>query len=123
MTAGQPDYARLRPLCYPDTHAVLVCFALNNRKSFDNVIIQWLPEVAYHAPNTIRILVGLKCDLPRVISKQEAEQVAKKYGFATYVEASSLKNINVDYVMEAMMRTTHAYYGLKPLQSKTCTVQ
>jgi hypothetical protein len=36
-TAGQEDYDRLRPLSYPDTHVVLICFAINSPDSLDNV--------------------------------------------------------------------------------------
>ena len=36
-TAGQEEYDRLRPLSYPDTHVILICFALDNPDSLDNV--------------------------------------------------------------------------------------
>jgi hypothetical protein len=34
---GLEDYDRLRPLSYPDTHVVLVCFAIDSPDSLDNV--------------------------------------------------------------------------------------
>ena len=37
-TAGQEDYDRLRPLSYPDTHVVLICFAIDQPDSLDNVV-------------------------------------------------------------------------------------
>ena len=37
-TAGQEDYDRLRPLSYPDAHAVLICFSIANPDSLDNVL-------------------------------------------------------------------------------------
>lgn len=36
-TAGQEDYDRLRPLSYYETDVVLICFAVNNPISFQNV--------------------------------------------------------------------------------------
>jgi small GTP-binding protein len=36
-TAGQEDYDRLRPLSYPDTHVILICFAVDSPDSLDNV--------------------------------------------------------------------------------------
>ncbi|KAJ3060077.1 GTP-binding protein Rho1 [Podochytrium sp. JEL0797] len=36
-TAGQEDYARLRPLSYPDTHVILICFSINSPDSLENV--------------------------------------------------------------------------------------
>ncbi len=36
-TAGGDDYDYLRSLVYPDSHVVLICFALDSPDSFDNV--------------------------------------------------------------------------------------
>ena len=32
-TAGQEDYDRLRPLSYPDSHVILICFAIDSPDS------------------------------------------------------------------------------------------
>ena len=34
---GQEDYDRLRPLSYPDSHVILICFAIDSPDSLDNV--------------------------------------------------------------------------------------
>lgn len=36
-TAGQEEYDRLRPLCYPETDVILACFAIDQLQSFENV--------------------------------------------------------------------------------------
>jgi Ras family protein A len=36
-TAGQEEYDRLRPLTYPDTHIVLICFSIAAPETLDNV--------------------------------------------------------------------------------------
>ena len=36
-TAGQEDYDRLRPLSYPDSHLVVISFAIDYPDSLDNV--------------------------------------------------------------------------------------
>ena len=36
-TPGQEDYDRLRPLSYQNTHAILICFSIENPVSLDNV--------------------------------------------------------------------------------------
>lgn len=36
-TAGQEEYDRLRPLCYPETDVILACFAIDQIQSFENV--------------------------------------------------------------------------------------
>jgi len=43
-TAGQEDYDRLRPLSYPDSHVILICFAVDSPDSLDNV-----QEKVYHS--------------------------------------------------------------------------
>jgi small GTP-binding protein len=49
-TAGQEDYDRLRPVSYPDTDVVLICFSVDVRDSFFNVTAKWLPEIQHHCP-------------------------------------------------------------------------
>lgn len=34
---GQEDYDRLRPLSYPDSHVILICFAVDSPDSLENV--------------------------------------------------------------------------------------
>ena len=34
---GQEDYDRLRPLSYPDSHVILICFAIDSPDSLENV--------------------------------------------------------------------------------------
>ncbi len=41
-TAGQEDYDRLRPLSYPDTDVILMCFAIDSPDSLENI-----PEVKH----------------------------------------------------------------------------
>ena len=36
-TAGQEEYDRLRPLSYPDTHVVVICYAIDLPDSLENV--------------------------------------------------------------------------------------
>ena len=36
-TCGLEDYDHLRPLSYPDTHVVLLCFAIDSPDSLENV--------------------------------------------------------------------------------------
>jgi hypothetical protein len=36
-TAGQEDYDRLRPLSYPDSHVILICFAIDSFEALENV--------------------------------------------------------------------------------------
>ena len=44
-TAGQDDYDTLRPLSYPQTDIFIICFAVNDLVSLDNVKSKWVPEI------------------------------------------------------------------------------
>uniref|UniRef100_G1KHK8 Ras homolog family member A n=1 Tax=Anolis carolinensis TaxID=28377 RepID=G1KHK8_ANOCA len=62
-TAGQEDYDRLRPLSYPDTDVILMCFSTDSPDSLENIPEKWTPEVKHFCPNVPIILVGNKKDL------------------------------------------------------------
>ncbi|MBE7180114.1 MAG: GTP-binding protein [Terriglobus roseus] len=62
-TAGQEEYDRLRPLSYPETDLVFVCFAIDCPNSLENVADKWHPEVLHFLPSTPVLLLGLKSDL------------------------------------------------------------
>jgi len=64
-TAGQEDYDRLRPLSYPDSHVILICFAVDSPDSLDNVQEKWISEVMHFCAGLPIILVGCKKDLRR----------------------------------------------------------
>nr|XP_045598700.1 ras-like GTP-binding protein RhoL isoform X2 [Procambarus clarkii] len=57
-SAGQEDYELLRPLSYPGTNVFIVCFALDNHNSFENVTSKWLPELHQKCPKAPIVLVG-----------------------------------------------------------------
>lgn len=47
-TAGQEDYDRLRPLSYPDTDVILMCFSIDSPDSLENIPEKWTPEVCIY---------------------------------------------------------------------------
>lgn len=49
-TAGQEDYDRLRPLSYPDTDVILMCFSVDSPDSLENIPEKWTPEVSFSTP-------------------------------------------------------------------------
>ena len=57
-TAGQEDYDRLRPLSYPNTDILMVCFSIDSPDSLQNVKDLWKPELDLFCPTVPIILVG-----------------------------------------------------------------
>ena len=43
---------------FPDTDVFIICFALDDRASFDEVEEVWVPEVRQHCPQAEVILLG-----------------------------------------------------------------
>ncbi|CAD7669266.1 unnamed protein product [Nyctereutes procyonoides] len=84
-TAGQEDYDRLRPLSYPNTDVILMCFSIDSPNSLENIPEKWTPEVKHFCPNVPIILVGNKKDLRqdehtrRELAKMKQEPVAFGY--------------------------------------------
>ncbi|XP_062450808.1 rho-related GTP-binding protein RhoC [Rhea pennata] len=82
-TAGQEDYDRLRPLSYPDTDVILMCFSID---SLENVPEKWTPKVKHFCPSVPIILVGNKKDLRsdehtrRELAKMKQEPVKPEEG-------------------------------------------
>jgi len=117
-TAGQEDYDRLRPLSYPDSHVILICFAVDSPDSLDNVQEKWISEVLHFCQNLPIILVGCKKDLrydPKTIEElrktsqkpvtpEEAESVRSKIGAHKYLECSAKTGDGVREVFEHATR-------------------
>ncbi|OTA55222.1 ras-domain-containing protein [Hypoxylon sp. EC38] len=120
-TAGQEEYDRLRPLSYPETDLIFVCFAIDCPNSLDNVLDKWYPEVLHFCPYTPLILVGLKSDLRHKktciemlktqgltpVSSEQGMTVAKKMG-AQYMECSSKEMTGVDEIFDRAIQTVVA---------------
>ncbi len=116
-TAGQEDYNRLRPLSYPDTDVVVICFAVDRRGSFENVKEQWYPEATKFMRKAPVILVALKKDLRNnpytieemarrkqtPITTSEGEKLAKDIGCVGYYECSAKTREGLDSVFNAVV--------------------
>ncbi|KAK4122773.1 ras-domain-containing protein [Parathielavia appendiculata] len=120
-TAGQEEYDRLRPLSYPETDLIFVCFAIDCPNSLENVMDKWYPEVLHFCPYTPLILVGLKSDLRykktciemlktqglTPVTTEQGLAVAKKMG-AQYMECSSKEMKGVEEIFERAILTVVA---------------
>jgi cell division control protein 42 len=104
-TFARSDSERLRPLSYPDTDVMVLCFDVTSRVQFDNCFVKYLPEVKHHIPSATIVLLGLKSDLrsntevakkladiqQTMVSREEAEAAAAKFKMP-YYEASALED-------------------------------
>jgi cell division control protein 42 len=107
----QEDFAHLRPLCYPQVNAAVVCFSVINRESFEHVKDKWVKELQHHCPKVPIVLVGTQTDKrealkstksklaqSHVVTKSEGIKMALFIKAATYMECSALNHHNVQNV-------------------------
>eukprot|EP00069_Balaena_mysticetus_P000263 bmy_03458T0 len=101
---SSPYYDNVRPLSYPDSDAVLICFDISRPETLDS----WKGEIQEFCPNTKMLLVGCKSDLrtdvstlvelsnhrQTPVSYDQGANMAKQIGAATYIECSALQSEN-----------------------------
>jgi Ras homolog gene family, member A len=133
-TAGQEDWDPLRPLTYPETHAFLICFSVDDQESFENTELKWVPEISHFCPGVPFILVGCKTDLRRdrkrteelmkqgknFISSEEGKRMASKIGARVYLECSSKREEGVEQVFRTAAAITLT--STPEEEHKTCLI-
>ena len=117
-TAGQEEFDRLRPLSYPDTDVILLCFSIDSPDSLENIPEKWTPEIKHFCPNVPIILVGNKNDLrdddstikelgkmqQEPVKLDEGKNMAEKINAFAYHECSARRNTGVREVFETATR-------------------
>ncbi|KAF5397456.1 hypothetical protein EG68_04852 [Paragonimus skrjabini miyazakii] len=121
-TAGQEDYDRLRPLSYPDTHVILMCYSIDSPDSLSNIKEKWAPELKHFCPNVPIVLVGNKSDTrydekvvaeltkygQRPTTLEDAREMAMQIGAVGFIECSAKTKENVREVFEMATRAALA---------------
>jgi len=78
-TAGQEEFDRLRSLSYDDTHAIMLCFSVDNPDSLENVESKWVGEILENCP-------GVEGEAKRgTLTYQQGLDVAKKIQALRYL--------------------------------------
>ncbi|CCJ31067.1 unnamed protein product, partial [Pneumocystis jirovecii] len=114
-TAGQEEYDRLRPLSYPESDVILICFAIDYPPSLENVTDKWYPEVTHFCPDIPIVLVGLKSDLRR---NQNAIRLLRAQGLfpVTYQQSITLHtdvgDIKIEIFCELVPQTAYNFLAL-----------
>eukprot|EP01126_Amoeba_proteus_P018458 TRINITY_DN1940_c0_g2_i12.p1 TRINITY_DN1940_c0_g2~~TRINITY_DN1940_c0_g2_i12.p1 ORF type:complete len:330 (+),score=29.00 TRINITY_DN1940_c0_g2_i12:348-1337(+) len=89
---GGLEFDRLRPLSYPPSDLFLIAYSVSDRKSFDNVLSRWLPELNHHIPGCPYILVAMRVDrrafFPDSVTTEEGMQMASRISSVGYFEVS-----------------------------------
>ena len=111
-TAGHEDYDRLRPLSYPGTDVILMCFSIDSPDSLENILQKWTLEVKHFCHDIPIVLVGNKKDLrndPNTINPvmpEEGQAMAEKINAFAYLECSAQGKEGVREVFETAVRAS-----------------
>ncbi|KAJ3129290.1 GTP-binding protein Rho1 [Nowakowskiella sp. JEL0407] len=114
-TAGQEDYDRLRPLSYPDSDVVILCFSVDSRLSFWHIEDKWIPEINHFLLDIPIILVACKTDLRNdtktleslakhnltIVTEEEGKQVHNNIKSKYYFECSAMLNQGLPEIFNA----------------------
>lgn len=96
-TAGQERFRTITSAYYRGADGIIMVFDVTSTESFDHVN-DWLKEVnRYAAPETVKLLIGNKCDrtADRVVTEEAAKEFAQELGIP-YIETSAKSAKNVE---------------------------
>ena len=115
-TAGQETYKSVTRSYFRGASGALLVFDLTRKKTFQHVT-DWLNDLRQIAePDIVVVLVGNKADLAqtqsdeeekREVTREEAEEWARRNGVLEYVETSAKSGENVE---KAFMRVAERIY-------------
>ncbi|CAL9702982.1 unnamed protein product [Knipowitschia caucasica] len=102
-TSGSPYYDNVRPLCYSDSDAVLLCFDISRPDTVDGSLKKWKNEILDFCPSTRILLIGCKTDLrtdvctlmelsnqkQTPLTYEQGAAMAKQLGAEAYLECSA----------------------------------
>lgn len=103
----------IKDIAFSEFEVVVLCYAVNDRASFDSIKNEWLPEMRhYHLPSNY-ILVATKKDVMldgktygqnEMVMEWEGTMMARDIKAFEFVECSGKENVNVKEVFEAIGR-------------------
>ncbi|KAA6355835.1 MAG: putative ras family member protein [Streblomastix strix] len=124
-TGDSSQSAKNRKAFYDYINVFIVCFAINDKKSFDNAYEKWRSEIREVALKVPIILVGTKSDLrndpgsaQKLVSQQDAADNVSSGYFSKYVECSTNQN-SINEVFETAARE---YLAVKSKEGCGCDI-
>ena len=107
-TAGQERFHSLSSGTIKNSQGIIICFALNDKQSFENVVL-WLEDVRNVSEKIPIVLFGNKCDLvdERKVTKEEIARFVKKNDLV-YFETSAKEKINLEEGFQKIFEDAYA---------------
>ena len=109
-TAGQERFHSMALNSLKNSQGLILVYDVTNRQSFID-LQNWLKDVKNATDKVRIILFGNKCELEnRAVTKEEAEQFAKKNNIP-YIETSAKLKINIDEGVSKVVNDAYIKYG------------
>ena len=95
-TAGHERFRAITSKYYKGAMGIILVYDVSERKSFEN-IGEWMNQIEKETAEgeVIKLLIGNKIDLERVVTTEEGEELSKRYK-VPFVETSAKEANNVD---------------------------
>ncbi|XP_053704534.1 rho-related GTP-binding protein Rho6-like [Synchiropus splendidus] len=124
---GSPYYDNVRPLCYSDSDAVLLCFDISRPDLLDSILKKWKSEILDFCPTTRVLLIGCKTDLRTdvctltelssqrlgPVSYEQGAALAQQLGAEAYLECSTFAS---EKSIHSVFRAAASTFLNKPAQ-------
>lgn len=103
-TAGQERFKSLAFSYYRNANIVVLVYDVTSQESFYN-LTSWIKDVEAYCPrDTLRILLGNKCDIAaatlgnitRQVTQQQAQRLCDEYGLDYYFETSAKTGAGIE---------------------------
>ena len=105
-TAGQERFKSITWNYIKKVDGIIINYDITDRKSF-NEVEYWMNEIKNDSSlkEKVQFLVGNKNDLEdkRIISKEEGEKLAKKYG-VMFSECSAKTGENIEFIFDELIK-------------------
>jgi small GTP-binding protein len=133
---GSAEFFKLTSLSYENTDYFVICFAIDDENSFQNVKENWITEVGKFAPNAKKILIGTKGDLRtnevaiekmneknlKFVDEKDALEMHKFIDAFAYLETSAWMHMNIDEIFDTIIKKHNEKTKPEKQETKNCII-
>ena len=106
-TSGDQDKSEVRKMAYQGCDAIVLCFDLTEKSSFESIEQRWLPELSTLPLSTPIYIAGCKKDAAKAdkpaVSDKQVQELAEKVGAAAYIECSAKTSESVEQLFQLIV--------------------
>ena len=115
-TAGQERYKSIASNYLKKADGIIIAYDITDNQSFNIAEYEWINQIKNDSSlkEKVIFLVGNKSDLEdqRVISKEEGEELSKKYG-VMFSECSAKTGENINFIFNEIIKECECYKEIK----------